>query len=659
MNRAAEGSTVARMEGQAWNCSGALAMPCPRSRRVGLVVLVVAAGVPLAATATPPVGAAGAAAPAWTAYVTSVDDNSVVPISTAGNTPGTPVPVGSGPFGVAITPDGKTAYVSNSNDNTVTPVSIATNTPGTPIPVGTYPFGVAVTPDGATAYVTNAASNTVTPISTATNTPGTPIAVGFAPYAVAVTPDGTTAYVTDQSSGTVTPISTATNTPGTPIPVGTNPAGVAITPDGATAYVVNEGSNTVTPVSIATNTPGTPIPVGSKPAGVAISPDGATAYVANEGSNTVTPVSIATNTTGTPIGAGTGPYDVAVTPDGATAYVGDYLSNTVIPISTAHNTAGPPITMGTNPSAIAITPDQAPVAHLEVTTAPVGGATSFDASASTVAYGTIAIYAWDFGDGSSDITTKSTITHTYMAAGSFTASVTELSSGGTSTSQTFTGQTVSRNGGPQARASSTVTIPESPTITSGDTATFALGTAGSFPVTTTGTPPASLSESGALPPGVTFTGDGNGTASLVYDGTASMVGTYPITITASNGTAPDATQAFTLKLDQPPTITSADSTTFTLGTARTFPVTTTGTPPASLSQSGALPAGVTFTDDGNGTASLAYDGTASTVGTYPITITASNGTAPDTTQGFTLKLASRPTTSSLSPPRVRPPVVTQ
>ena len=143
-----------------------------------------------------------------------------------------------------------------------------------------------------------------------------------------------------------------------------------------------------------------------------------------------------------------------------------------------------------------------------------------------------------------------------MAAGSFTASVTELSSGGTSTSQTFTGQTVSRNGGPQARASSTVTIPESPTITSGDTATFALGTAGSFPVTTTGTPPASLSESGALPPGVTFTGDGNGTASLVYDGTASMVGTYPITITASNGTAPDATQAFTLKLDQPPTITS-------------------------------------------------------------------------------------------------------
>ena len=52
----------------------------------------------------------------------------------------------------AITP---TVYVTNFNDNTVTPIGTATNTPGTPIPVGQEPLGVAITPDGKTAYVAN------------------------------------------------------------------------------------------------------------------------------------------------------------------------------------------------------------------------------------------------------------------------------------------------------------------------------------------------------------------------------------------------------------------------------------------------------------------------------------------------------------------------
>ncbi len=46
-----------------------------------------------------------------------------------------------------------TAYVTNYSSNTVTPIDTATNTPGTPIPVGTTPTAVAITPDGTTAYV--------------------------------------------------------------------------------------------------------------------------------------------------------------------------------------------------------------------------------------------------------------------------------------------------------------------------------------------------------------------------------------------------------------------------------------------------------------------------------------------------------------------------
>ena len=77
--------------------------------------------------------------------------------------------------------------------------------------------------------------------------------------------------------------------------------------------------------------------------------------------------------------------------------------------------------------------------------------------------------------------------------------------------------------------------------------------------------------------------------------------------------------------NQAPTITSANSTTFTVGTDASFTVTTTGNPTPSLSETGALPSGVTFKDNGNGTATLTETPAAGTPGTYPITFTASNG----------------------------------
>ena len=86
-----------------------------------------------------------------------------------------------------------------------------------------------------------------------------------------------------------------------------------------------------------------------------------------------------------------------------------------------------------------------------------------------------------------------------------------------------------------------------PTFTSADNTTFANGTPGSFTVTTTGSPTPTLSlTSGTLPAGVTFTANGNGTASLAGSSTAS--GSYPLTITAANGVAPDATQSFSLTI---------------------------------------------------------------------------------------------------------------
>jgi YVTN family beta-propeller protein len=70
-------------------------------------------------------------------------------------------------------------YVTNAGDDTVSVIDTATNTVvGSPIPVGSVPETLAVTPDGTKVYVTNNFDTTVSVIKTATNTVGSPITVG-------------------------------------------------------------------------------------------------------------------------------------------------------------------------------------------------------------------------------------------------------------------------------------------------------------------------------------------------------------------------------------------------------------------------------------------------------------------------------------------------
>jgi hypothetical protein len=175
-----------------------------------------------------------------------------------------------------------------------------------------------------------------------------------------------------------------------------------------------------------------------------------------------------------------------------------------------------------------------------------------------------------------------------------------------------------------------------PTITSANNATFTQNTLGLFTVNTTGSPTPSISKSGSLPSGVTFTDNGNGTATL--SGTPTASGTFTLTISATNSQG-TANQPFTLTV-QPqviqvaPTITSGNSATFKKGYLQSFNVNTTGTPTPSITEAGTLPPGVTFADNGNGTGTLS--GTPTAIGSYNLTFTAANGVTPNAVQPFTL-----------------------
>ena len=149
---------------------------------------------------------------------------------------------------------------------------------------------------------------------------------------------------------------------------------------------------------------------------------------------------------------------------------------------------------------------------------------------------------------------------------------------------------------------------------SADSATFTVGTSSSLTVTTTGMLVPGLSETGALPAGVTFVDNGDGTATLSGTPTAGSGGVYPLTFTAANGATPSAVKTFTLTVDEAPSVTSANQATFIQGTGGTFTVTSSGYPKPTLSLSSGLPSGVSFVDNGNGTGTLSYTPTAGTGG---------------------------------------------
>ena len=202
-----------------------------------------------------------------------------------------------------------------------------------------------------------------------------------------------------------------------------------------------------------------------------------------------------------------------------------------------------------------------------------------------------------------------------------------------------TGAVTSTNGGTGNTGTAPLAVNLSAAITSANSTVFVVGVAGSFAVTTAGAPAPSLVKAGALPAGVSFTDSGNGTATLAGTPAAGTSGVYPVTITAHNGVGSDAVQSFTLTVNQSAAITSSGSATFTFGAAGTFSVTSTGMPVPSLSETGALPAGVTFTPNGNGTATLAGTPAGGSGGVYTFTITAHNGAGPDATQTFTLTIS--------------------
>lgn len=434
--------------------------------------------------------------------------------------------------------------------------------------------------------------------------------------AVAVNPSTDTVYFASYGSPELIVVDGVTNAESTSIPLAEYPAGVAVDPATNTIYVsmnlhgTGSGSRSaeVAVIDGRTNkvTDTISLVSGASAVGVAVNSTTDTVYVAEDVAGAVAVIDGSTNSVTTTVstGSGTAPAQLAVDETTNTVWVAD-LGGAVLAINGVSNTVTRTISLpAANVEAIAVSPASDTV-YADTTTdgvAVIAGGT-----------GVVATYikGTRIGAQAGGIA---------IDAGSGTVFVTSADSSlwGTTwvidaSSNTIT-DTIPRGGLQIAvdAASGSVYEPAynpsndawlltpsganawSPVITS-TSATLTAGIAGSFTIAGSALPTATYSETGALPTGVTLSPSGT----LSGTPAAGTGGVYPITITASNGISPDFSQAFTLTVLQPPTISAPSSMTFQVGTPVNVPLQVSGYPAPNVTGAN-LPSGLAVVSPGPG-----------------------------------------------------------
>ncbi len=189
--------------------------------------------------------------------------------------------------------------------------------------------------------------------------------------------------------------------------------------------------------------------------------------------------------------------------------------------------------------------------------------------------------------------------------------------------------------------SASVKIVQAPAFTSGNSTTFVVGSLGTFTLAAAGTPAPTFSMSPAPPSGLSLNSATGVLSGKPGGGTG---GVYALTATATNGVSPDATQSFTLVIDESPIITSVAAATLTVGQSGSFQLAASGYPAPVISETTTLPTGITYNPATQTLSGMPAPGTGR-VTPYTLNFTATNITGASS-QSFALTIQQAPAITS-------------
>jgi hypothetical protein len=152
-----------------------------------------------------------------------------------------------------------------------------------------------------------------------------------------------------------------------------------------------------------------------------------------------------------------------------------------------------------------------------------------------------------------------------------------------------------------------------------------------------------------LPPGLRLTVHGDGSATLAGTPTG-PAGTTAVQVRAQNSKGTTA-EPLTVVVQQAPAFPDRGPVTFERGEFSSVVVRTVGFPAPAISVEGDLPGGLSFTDNGDGTATIAGTPLVAPAAT-PVTLTAVNVVA-DTALTTSIEVVVRPEVSAEPTPKIR------
>jgi YVTN family beta-propeller protein len=157
---------------------------------------------------------------------------------------------------IVLSKDLKTIFTSNIGSDTICMIEPGGGRSGwnvTPIPVGKGPEGFDVSPDGKEVWAANSGDGTVSIIDLASKKVVASVDLkAKRTNRLKFTPDGKLAVISDDGGGEVVFIDTATRKERKRLKVGQGPEGTLIAPDGAKAYVSLSGDNAVAVIDLKT-----------------------------------------------------------------------------------------------------------------------------------------------------------------------------------------------------------------------------------------------------------------------------------------------------------------------------------------------------------------------------------------------------------------------
>jgi YVTN family beta-propeller protein/cysteine-rich repeat protein len=250
------------------------------------------------------------------AAVSNFRDDTVSLVNLAAGTVSATVPVGNGPWGVAVHPRGTELWITNRGGRSVSVIDLATRAVTATIIVGRVPLGIVFDASGTRAYVASYGDDRVDVIDTATRTVVTRFRVDRGPSSLILDPTGQTLWVASFGADILSALDPTSGRLLAHIRTPHKPLHLAIDADRGRLYVSNFGGGSVSVIGLVSRTVLTTIPVGRKPFGVAVDAERTRAWVTNAAQSTVSAIDTAENAVVATLPTASGPLGVAVDPAG-------------------------------------------------------------------------------------------------------------------------------------------------------------------------------------------------------------------------------------------------------------------------------------------------------------------------------------------------------